>query len=262
MVRVPEMKEVGWSSTGFTSRFFSLCYLTSEIMSIPEGVVKHVSTQLGPSPSLLAQQRNYPSIRSATFEAVRAYLGVRAFQETDEDLLRAYLMEKVTHTGNFAALSQAAMDWLVSEGILRPHGETTLERLIYQARNQDEAPVTFMPKRWEQVVCKDEKVDKHAWEFVLLHEARTALRAGDLTVEGSQRYAAWDTDLYQSDVWATRRDARLTSTSRLPFRKCRDRYCSCAGRRGCLPYPTFTVRGKLVTSDSYMVRRIFSSERH
>ena len=30
------------------------------------------------------------------------------------------------------------MDWLVSEGILRPHGETTLESLIYQARNQAE----------------------------------------------------------------------------------------------------------------------------
>ena len=39
------------------------------------------------------------------------------------------------------------------------------------------------------------------------HEARTALRAGDLTVDGSQRYAAWDSDLYQSEVWATRRDA-------------------------------------------------------
>jgi len=77
-------------------------------------------------------------MRSATFEAVRVYLGVRAFQETDEGRLRVYLMEKVTHTGNFAALSQAAMDWLVSEGILRPHGETTLERLIYQARNQAE----------------------------------------------------------------------------------------------------------------------------
>ena len=47
-------------------------------------------------------------------------------------------MEKVTHTGNYAALSQAAADWLVSEGILRPAGETTLMRLIYQARNQAE----------------------------------------------------------------------------------------------------------------------------
>jgi hypothetical protein len=49
-----------------------------------------------------------------------------------------FLREKVAHTGTYAALSQAAMDWLVSEGILRPHGETTLERLIYQARAQAE----------------------------------------------------------------------------------------------------------------------------
>ncbi len=99
--------------------------LLSETTSIPEGVITQVSKQLGLSPSLLEQQRNHPSMRSATFEA-------------DEGRLRAYLMEKVTHTGNYAALSQAAMDWLVSEGILRPHGETTLERLIYQARNQAE----------------------------------------------------------------------------------------------------------------------------
>ena len=112
--------------------------LLSETTSIPEGVIQQVSKQLGLSPSLLEQQRNHPSMRSATFEAVRVYLGVRAFQEADEGRLRAYLMEKVTHTGNYAALSQAAMDWLVSEGILRPHGETILERLIYQARNQAE----------------------------------------------------------------------------------------------------------------------------
>ncbi len=51
------------------------------------------------------------------------------------------------------------------------------------------------------------EVNKHGWEFALLHEARTALRAGDLTVDGSQRYAAWDSDLYQSEIWASRRDA-------------------------------------------------------
>ncbi len=112
--------------------------LLSEPSSIPAGVITHVCKQLGLSPAILGHLRNYPSMRSATFEAVRTYLDVRAFQETDEERLRAYLMEKVTHTGNYAALSQAAMDWLVSEGILRPHGETTLERLIYQARNQAE----------------------------------------------------------------------------------------------------------------------------
>jgi hypothetical protein len=71
----------------------------------------------------------------------------------------------------------------------------------------DEAPVDFVPRRWTSAVLEEGEVNKHAWEFALLHEARTALRAGDLTVEGSQRYAAWDSDLYQSGVWATRRDA-------------------------------------------------------
>ena len=107
--------------------------LVSETSSIPEAVIKHVSKQLG-----LSHLRNHPMMRSATFEAVRTYLDVRTFQEADEEHLHAYLMEKVAHAGNYEALSNAALDWLVSEGILRPHGETTLERFIYQARNQAE----------------------------------------------------------------------------------------------------------------------------
>jgi hypothetical protein len=88
-------------------------------------------------------------------------------------------------------------------------GINTLSALNEQGKKAmpEEAPVTFVPKKWEQAVLKDEEVNKHAWEFALLHEARTALRAGDLTVEGSQRYAAWNSDLYQRDTWATRREA-------------------------------------------------------
>lgn len=48
-------------------------------------------------------------------------------------------------------------------------------------------------------------MNRHAWEFALLHEARSALCSGDLTVEGSQRYAPWDSDLYTPEDWARRR---------------------------------------------------------
>jgi hypothetical protein len=53
-------------------------------------------------------------MRSATFEAIRTYLEVRAFQQADEERLHAYLMEKVTHTGNYAALWSAATDGLTN----------------------------------------------------------------------------------------------------------------------------------------------------
>ncbi len=89
-------------------------------------------------PSVLSQLRNYPSARSATFEAVRKHLDVRAWQESDADALSAYLREKVSHTGNPSALFDAATDWMVRVGVLRPQGETTIDRLVYQVRNQAE----------------------------------------------------------------------------------------------------------------------------
>ena len=39
---------------------------------------------------------------------------VSVHQESDEEGLLAYLMEKVAHTGNYEALVDAARDWLVA----------------------------------------------------------------------------------------------------------------------------------------------------
>jgi hypothetical protein len=89
---------------------------------------------------------------------------------------------------------------------------STLTQLNEQGKKSvpKAAPVDFVPPKWAGIVTTDGEVSKHAWEFTLLHEARAALRAGDLTVEGSQRYSAWDSDLYQADAWAHRRDAWYT----------------------------------------------------
>ncbi len=80
--------------------------LLSETGSIPEAVIKQVSKQLGLAPSVLSQLRNPPMMRSATFEAVRTYLDVRAFQDADEEHLHTYLVEKVTQTSNYGPCSQ------------------------------------------------------------------------------------------------------------------------------------------------------------
>lgn len=122
--------------------------LVSDPADIPEDVIKQVSKQLSLKPSILSGWRNHPSARSATFEAVRKHLEVRAWQESDADALSAYLMEKVSHTGNPSALFDAATDWMVRTGVLRPQGETTIERLIYQVRNQTE------DRLFEQVITQ------------------------------------------------------------------------------------------------------------
>ncbi len=112
--------------------------LLSETDGIPDEVMSHVSKQLNLKPSVLSQWRNHPSARSATFDAVRTHLEVRAWQESDAEALSAYLIEKVPHTGNTAALFDAATDWMIRMGVLRPQGDTTIDRLIYRARNQAE----------------------------------------------------------------------------------------------------------------------------
>ncbi|MGH2688710.1 MAG: Tn3 family transposase [Actinomycetota bacterium] len=67
------------------------------------------------------------------------------------------------------------------------------------------APVTFVPRRWAAIVTDAGDVDRRAWELSLVSEMRAALRAGDLTVEGSRRYTPWDAGLYSPDKWRSRR---------------------------------------------------------
>src|ERR1044071_3672184 len=71
--------------------------LVSDPGDFPEEVIQHVSKQLSLTTKVLAQLHNHPSARSATFEAVRKHLEVRAWQESDATALSEYLIEKVAH---------------------------------------------------------------------------------------------------------------------------------------------------------------------
>jgi len=135
--------------------------LISDPSGIPEEVIIHVSKQLSLKPSVLSGWRNHPSARSATFEAVRKHLDVRAWQESDADALSAYLIDKVPQTGNPSALFDASHDWMVRVGVLHPMGETTIDRLVYQVRNQAEEAL------FEQVIAQLSEEDRNKLDALL-----------------------------------------------------------------------------------------------
>ncbi len=109
--------------------------LVADPAALPPAVIVTVAAQLGMDVDLLAAHRVWPSTRAADNAAVCEHLGVRPFQaDADGARLHQALREKGAHTGNTAALLDAAEEWLVREGLLRPSGETTIERLLYSAR--------------------------------------------------------------------------------------------------------------------------------
>ncbi len=108
--------------------------IVSNPATLPEAVVAHVGRQLGLTPAALRGYGQRPATHSAHAGLVCAHLGVRPFAARDERGLRAYLHGKAAHTGNTAALLDAAAEWVVREGLLRPLGETTLERIVYASR--------------------------------------------------------------------------------------------------------------------------------
>ncbi len=76
----------------------------------------------------------------------------------------------------------------------------------------ENAPVDFVPAKWRSyVIDKDGKIDRHYYEMCVLWELRGALRAGNIWLEGSRRYADPETYLIPHDQWASLR----TETCRL-----------------------------------------------
>ena len=81
-----------------------------------------------------------------------------------------------------------------------------LRRLNHSGRRRvaDRAPTNFVPARWQSyVIDADGRIDRRYYELCALWELRAALRAGDVWVDGSRRYANPETYLIPRETVAS-----------------------------------------------------------
>ena len=71
-----------------------------------------------------------------------------------------------------------------------------------QRKLPPDAPVQFIPARWRpHVVGRDGEIDRHYYELCALWELRAALRAGNVWLETSRRFADPETYLISREQW-------------------------------------------------------------
>jgi TnpA family transposase len=112
--------------------------IAPHLAALPETLVQSVSAQLGLKPEEVAHEKAWTGLQPADVTAVQDYLRLRSFTTEDAERLRAFIAVQVAQTGNVSALLEAADAWMIRQGILRPMGRTTVERIIYQARHEAE----------------------------------------------------------------------------------------------------------------------------
>jgi TnpA family transposase len=168
-----------------------------------------------------------------------------AFERGEVDVLFSLLGRRFTHVRQFApaVLTTLRLDSPRMQNPLLA-GLHMLEQLAGKtgraAQIPTETTVDFVPAKWKSAVAQPTGINRQAWELTLLHEVRNGLRSGDLTVAGSHRYAAWDTDLYTREAWAARRDAWYAETG-LPA----DGAAYVAQLRAELDHLTHAVAGRI-----------------
>ena len=115
-------------------------------------------------------------------------------------------------------------------------------------------PMAFLSPTWRKLVRADSGVDRRAYEVAVMMTLRDRLQAGDVWVEGSRAFRAFDDFLLPPDVFATRRrdgelglavgdrfeDWRDEKTKRLETRL---REVDALAATGELPEATLTTEG-------------------
>ncbi|ETK26940.1 transposase for transposon Tn21 [Paenibacillus larvae subsp. larvae DSM 25719] len=78
-----------------------------------------------------------------------------------------------------------------------------------QARKvPDDAPTSFVRKRWEGFVHTSDGLDRHFYELCVFTELKNSLRSGDIWVQGSRQFKDFEDYLLPSAHFVTQRDNR------------------------------------------------------
>ena len=115
-------------------------------------------------------------------------------------------------------------------------------------------PMAFLSPTWRKLVRAESSVDRRAYEVAVMMTLRDRLQAGDVWVEGSRAFRAFDDFLLPPDVFATRRrDGELGLAVADRFEDWRDEKTKLLGTRlrevdalaaaGELPEATLTTEG-------------------
>lgn len=76
-----------------------------------------------------------------------------------------------------------------------------------QARKvPNDAPTTFVRKRWENLVYTDEGLDRRFYELCVLSELKNSLRSGDIWVQGSRQFKNFEDYLLPKSRFVRQRD--------------------------------------------------------
>jgi hypothetical protein len=102
----------------------------------------------------------------------------------------------------------------------------------FQTMNRDkrrsipqEAPLEWIPQRWQPYVVTDEGIDRRFYELCALTELKNRLRSGDIWVSGSRQFKDFDAYLLAPSRFHELRDDKSLT---LPFEQ--DGYHYIAGR--------------------------------
>lgn len=89
--------------------------------------------------------------------------------------------------------------------------KTIYEKQLRKVPN--DAPTTFISKRWEGQILKDEGIDRRFYELCVLSELKDKLRSGDIWVQGSRQFKDFEEYLLPPERFNTLRRKNILPLS-------------------------------------------------